>query len=213
MKKYSLVIWDFNGTLIDDVSAALGAVNDMLTKRTQPQINLSQYQSAVDIPIWRFYETVFIPGTITPEEAIAEFDTGYEKHLNPEPLMEGAKDILEHFKKYGLKQIVLSASHKDKVKARLGALNVIDYFDCILGRSDDNVGDKTYLAKQYFADNNINPSEVLVIGDCVNDFDVATSLGCDCVLCTKGHHSRLEMKNTTAKIIDSLFELKNLINI
>jgi len=96
MSKYSLVIWDFNGTLIDDVSAALGAVNDMLTKRSQPQINLKKYYSAIDIPIWKFYETVFVPDTITPLEAIEEFEIGYEKHLKADPLMEGARNVLEY---------------------------------------------------------------------------------------------------------------------
>lgn len=213
MKKYSLIIWDFNGTLVDDVDAALGAVNDMLQKRGQPKIDLNEYRSAVDIPIWKFYETVFEEGTITPEEAIEEFAMGYERHLKSEPLMEGAKDVLDHFKSCKIKQIVLSASHIDKVKSRLQSLGVAGYFDSILGRSDDFVGDKSYLAKQYLCKNKVTASEVLVIGDCSNDFDMAEHLGCDCILCTKGHHSRKEMKRTSACVIDSLCEIKTLISL
>ena len=212
MKQYSLIIWDFNGTLIDDVDAALGAVNDMLTKRAQPQIDLSRYRSAVDIPIWKFYETIFEKGTITPEEAIEEFALGYERHLKTEPLMEGVRDVLEFFRKSNTKQIVLSASHIEKVRSRLQSLGVAGYFDHILGRSDDNVGDKSYLAKQYLGEYNIHSAEVLVIGDCINDFDVAQSLGCDCTLCSKGHHSRMQLKNTSALIVDSFYELYNLIS-
>ena len=37
MKNYSLIIWDFNGTLLDDVGAALGSVNDMLARRGKIQ--------------------------------------------------------------------------------------------------------------------------------------------------------------------------------
>lgn len=208
MKNYSLIIWDFNGTLVDDVSAALGAVNDMLIKRCQPCIDLQRYQSAVDIPIWKFYETVFLPDTITMEEAIEEFEVGYEKHLKPQPLMEGVKELLELFKTSGAKQIVLSASHIDKVRSRLSALGISDYFECVLGRSDDNVGDKSYLAKRYFNSNNIIPSCVLIIGDCKNDSDVARGLGCDCILCTKGHHSRNELTETSAVIVDSFYDIK-----
>ncbi|MBE6738212.1 MAG: HAD family hydrolase [Ruminococcaceae bacterium] len=207
MSKYSLVIWDFNGTLIDDVSAALGAVNDMLTKRSQPQINLKKYYSAIDIPIWKFYETVFVPDTITPLEAIEEFEIGYEKHLKADPLMEGARNVLEYFSNLGVKQIVLSASHVNKVKERLQSLGIINYFDKVLGRSDDFVGDKTYLAKEYFSDMNIVPSEVLLIGDCVNDYEVSAALGCDCILTTKGHQSRCEFTNISALIVDELSEI------
>lgn len=212
MKKYSLIIWDFNGTLVDDVDAALGAVNDMLTKRDQPRIDLNKYRNAVDIPIWKFYETIFTEGSITIEEAIVEFAAGYEKYLKPDPLMEGVRDILEFYKISGTKQIVLSASHVDKVRSRLNSLYVADYFDRILGRSDDNVGDKSYLAKKYLQENNISPADVLVIGDCINDFDVAQSLGCDCILCTKGHHNRQQLKTTSAFVVDSFCELKKLIS-
>ena len=212
MKNYKTIIWDFNGTIIDDVGAALSAVNDMLIKRSQPVIDLEKYQSAVDTPIWRFYETVFLEGTITPKEAVKEFDEGYEKHLQPNPLMYGIVHLLEYFRSLGITQAIVSASHVDKVKNRLKELGIIEYFDAVLGRSDYMAEDKTYLAKDYFDTNNLKSSETVVIGDCVNDFDVAESLGCDCILNTKGHQGRRELSVTTAEIIDSLYELKNLIS-
>lgn len=212
MKKYSLVIWDFNGTLIDDVEAALGAVNDMLIKREQPQIDIAKYKSAVDIPIWKFYETVFLPDTITQDEAIEEFEIGYNKYLCDEPLMDGAKDLLEYFSSRGTKQIVLSASHVNKVKSRLAELDILHFFHKVLGRNDDNVEDKSYLARQYFSDSVITPSEVLVIGDCVNDYEMAQNLGCDCILTTQGHHSRQEMKGILSPIVDSLHEIISILN-
>ena len=211
MKRYKTIIWDFNGTIIDDVGASLGAVNDMLTKRLQPTIDLAQYQSAVDTPIWRFYETVFEDGTITPEEAVMEFDSGYEKHLQQNPLMEGIVDVLTHFRNLGICQVIVSASHVNKVKARLDDLGIADYFDAVLGRSDYMAEGKTYLAKAYFEEHNLSAAETIVIGDCVNDYDVAQSLGCDCILNTKGHQSRREFKGVSAQIIDLIPELKNLI--
>lgn len=211
MKKYTTIIWDFNGTLVDDVYAALGAVNDMLLRRNQSAITINEYYKAVDTPIWKFYEQVFIPDTITPAEAIAEFDSGYEKHLKPQPLMSGAVDVLLHFQKVQKHQIVVSASHIDKVSLRLKELEVSQFFSAVLARTDYNAGDKTYLAKQYFEENSISPEDVAVIGDCVADWQMAQSLHCDCILNTKGHQSRREFAVTDAVIIDSLSELKNII--
>lgn len=212
MKKYNTIIWDFNGTLIDDVGAALGAVNDMLLRRNQNVITLDEYYKAVDTPIWKFYEQVFIPDTITPDEAIAEFDSGYEKHLKPDPLMEGAADVLSHFKGAHKRQIVVSASHIDKVRPRLGELGISDFFHTVLARCDYMAGDKTYLAQRYFAENSIDPKEAVVIGDCVADWQMAKFLHCDCILNTKGHQSRREFSLTDAVIVDSLTELKSIID-
>ncbi len=211
MKKYSTIIWDFNGTIIDDVNASLEAVNDMLALRGQPAIDLDRYYKEIDIPIWKFYESVFLPGTITPEEAIAEYDSGYEKHLSPIPLMEGIVEVLNTFKEAGKHQIVVSASHVDKVKTRLDELGILAFFDEVLGHSDYNTGDKTYLATQYFINNNLNFSDAVVIGDSVFDYHMAAEVKCDCILTTRGHQSRREFSTTTARIIDSLYELKSII--
>ncbi len=211
MKKYTTIIWDFNGTLVDDVYAALGAVNDMLLCRNQQIITIDEYYKAIDIPIWKFYEKVFLPNTITPEEAIAEFDSGYQKHLKPEPLMEGATEILSYLSSLHKQQLVVSSSHKNIVTSRLKALGVSRYFTDILALSDYYVGDKTFLAKQYLSDNAIKSEDVVVIGDCVADWQMSKALCCDCVLNTKGHQSRREFAVTDAVIIDSLLELKNII--
>ena len=47
MKNYSLIIWDFNGTLLDDVGAALGSVNDMLARRSKKPITLDEYREYI----------------------------------------------------------------------------------------------------------------------------------------------------------------------
>ena len=55
MKNYSLLIWDFNGTLLDDVGAALASVNDMLERRGISSINIDTYREYIDTPIRHFY--------------------------------------------------------------------------------------------------------------------------------------------------------------
>lgn len=211
MKKYSTIIWDFNGTLVDDVYAAIGAVNDMLIKRNQNPITINEYSENVDIPIWKFYERVFVPGTITPEDAISEFAAGYDKYIKPRPLMEGAEEILSYLQKAGKNQLVVSASHIDKVTASLETLGIRSYFQTVLALTDYNCTDKSFLAQQYVSENNISAECVLVIGDCVADWQMSKALYCDCVLITKGHQSRREFALTDAIIIDSLIELKNFI--
>lgn len=211
MKEYSTIIWDFNGTIIDDVMPSLKAVNDMLIKRNQTPIDLDVYYSAVDVPIWKFYEKVFLSGTITPEEAIEEYDKGYEKYLPEKPLMNGIVEVLSCFKEKGKRQIIVSASHIDKVNSRLEDLSIREYFSTVLAHSDYNAKDKTYLAKAYLMENNISPDNVVVIGDCVFDFQMADALGCDCILNTKGHQSRREFSLVSAKVIDELSELKSYI--
>ena len=58
-QKYTHVMWDWNGTLLDDVGAALKSVNEMLLRRGLEQITMAQYHEYIDIPIRKFYENMF----------------------------------------------------------------------------------------------------------------------------------------------------------
>lgn len=212
MKEYKVIIWDFNGTLIDDAYAALASVNDMLRRRNLPLINMKQYASYVDTPIIKFYEHIFDDLYSMDFSVIAEeFNEGYEKHLKPRAIMEGAENVLEYFNQRGKLQTVVSATHIDKVNKRLREFGLLQFFDRVLAHNNLIAEDKTHLAVKYFAEKGIKPQEAVVVGDCVADFMMAEALGCDCVLITQGHQSRAEFAATTAAVIDSLYELKNII--
>ncbi len=212
MKEYKVIIWDFNGTLIDDVNAALNSVNDMLTRRNLPLINMMQYASYVDTPIIKFYEHIFDDlYTMDFSEIAVEFNEGYEKHLPENAVMANAEEVLEYFNSKGKLQTVISATHIDKVTNRLNQFGLSGYFDKILAHNNLIAEDKTHLAVKYFGEKGISPQEAVVIGDCVADFKMARALGCDCILTTQGHQSRKEFEDTTAVVVDSLLELKNII--
>lgn len=212
MKDYKVIIWDFNGTLIDDVHAALDSVNDMLKRRNLPLIDMVQYASYVDTPIIKFYEHIFDDLYSMDFNKIAvEFNEGYEKHLPNNAVMANAEEVLEYFNSKGKLQTVISATHIDKVTNRLNEFCLAGYFDKILAHNNLIAEDKTHLAVNYFAEKGISPQEAVVIGDCVADFKMAEVLGCDCILTTQGHQSRKEFAETTAVVIDSLTELKNII--
>ena len=210
MKEYKVIIWDFNGTLIDDVNAALSSVNDMLKRRNLPEITMQQYASYVDTPIIKFYEHIFDDlYSMDFNEIAFEFNAGYDKHLPQKAVMANAEKVLEYFNSKGKLQTVISATHIDKVTKRLEEFGLRGYFDKILAHNNLIAEDKTHLAVKYFAEKQIKPEEAVVIGDCVADYKMAQAIGADCILTTQGHQSRVEFAQTSAIIIDSLSELKN----
>lgn len=212
MKEYKVIIWDFNGTLIDDVNAALSSVNDMLKRRNLPEITMQQYASYVDTPIIKFYEHIFDDlYSMDFGEIALEFNAGYDKHLPQKAVMANAEEVLEYFNSKGKLQTVISATHIDKVTKRLEEFGLSGYFDKILAHNNLIAEDKTHLAVKYFAEKQIKPEEAVVIGDCVADYKMAQAIGADCILTTQGHQSRVEFAQTSAIIIDSLSELKNYI--
>ena len=57
--KYTHIIWDWNGTLLNDISSSLQSVNDMLAMRGKDPIDIDFYRECIGVPIVKFYERVF----------------------------------------------------------------------------------------------------------------------------------------------------------
>jgi len=204
MKKYSLLIWDFNGTLLDDVGAALASVNDMLARRKIESIDIDEYRRYIDVPIRHFYEQVLDLDREDYQSVLREFQTGYELHLEKCGLTDFVQQALDTAKTKGIPQVVLSSSEQNQLKRLLKKYDIEDYFDAVLGSDDFLAGSKVERAKRYIDDNKIDFTRVLVIGDLVHDFEVAQAIGSQCLLLTSGHHDRKRLEKTRVRVEDTL---------
>lgn len=207
MKSYKYVIWDWNGTLLDDVYIALEAVNRTLRKRNMDDINIEQYYSYIEMPIIKFYEHLFdlneVPFSVLSKE-FNEYSDEQEELLK---LHFGANEKLEQFKKLGYSQIIVSAAHIDGIVYYLNKFGIFDYFDAVLGADDFLAESKVERAKKYFIQNKINPDEAVLIGDCVHDYETAQGVGCDCILVSCGHQSENDLKKTGCRVFNAISEI------
>lgn len=210
-KNYSGLIWDWNGTLIDDVHAALYAVNDMLSKRGKAAITLSQYYAYFDTPISKFYAHLFDLHTVTMDTIAKEFALGYEKYIAEDPIFDGAVEILQSVEEKQIKQIILSSSAQTTVETDVKDYGLHSYFHVISGADNHRAESKVHRANRVIDDVFGHDRNLLVIGDTLHDYQVAQSLGVDCVLFSKGHQSKQDLQQTNTAVIDHLGELQQYI--
>lgn len=207
--KYKYIAWDFNGTILDDVYAALESVNDILSRRNRPAITIKDYYSYVESPIIGFYRHLFDLNE-TPFEVLAdEFQSGYALHKDKCRIMPFAREIIAKFKEQNINQFILTASKKQLVLDQLKEYGLSEFFgeENVLGRTDHYAVGKTDLAEKYIKEHNILPQELLIIGDTLGDVDVAKALGCDCILHTKGHQSKEDLEKSGMTVINDLSEI------
>lgn len=205
--KYTHIIWDWNGTLLNDIGASLASVNDMLSMRGMPHINNVYYKECIGVPIIKFYEKVFDLEKEDYSLIIKQYNEGYLRHLADCSLTEGAAEALEYFKKCGAKQVIVSSSNNAQLCQNAEKYGVIGYFDALLGSQDFYAGSKIERAADYLEKSGAKKGEVLVVGDLEHDAEMAAKLGADCVLLTSGHEHPERLKNTKVPLIDNLFEL------
>lgn len=206
MKNIKTVIWDWNGTLFDDLKICIATENEMLKARNLPLIDsLERYFSVFTFPVKKFYENLGLDFTKESyEDVAAEYVTGYESRLPECGLMSGAQEVLEEIKRAGMNQVIISAASQISLQKQIAPFGIDGYFSEILGIYDDLAEGKIGLAKEFFKRSGTNPDEAIFIGDTVHDYEVAQAVGCRCLLIAAGHHSRDTLEKTGAPVLESI---------
>ena len=203
--KYTDIIWDFNGTIIDDVEAGILSVNKMLAERGLPTIDSKEaYHSVFRFPIIEYYRSLGFDFEREPYEVLAPIWVElYKENSTHSPMQEGVCEAIEFFESMGLRQHILSASELCLLCDQLRAFGIYEKFDSVTGLDNIHAHSKTALALEWRAK---NPDAVaLFIGDTEHDADTAKALGADCALIPFGHQSLKTLKKCEeALIFDSL---------
>lgn len=207
--KYSLIIWDFNGTILDDLDLSLKSINSVLEKRSLNIIkDKSSYRKQFGFPIESYYARLGMDFTKEPYKIPAdEWVKLYHDGKDTLGLTEGVFDIINHIASKDTPQWILSASEKNLLKEQLTKLGIINKFSCILGCDDVYGRGKVEMAKDFATSIHVDLSDAVLIGDTDHDFQVAQALGCSCILYAKGHMDKDRLAATGATVIDSMSQL------
>jgi len=211
MPQRKTIIWDWNGTLLDDAEICRTAINRMLKARNLPELSLEKYRDVFTFPVIDYYRQVGFDFDKEEWEPVAmEFINLYLGALKEVELTPFANETLEKFKQKGYRQAIISAMQHDALLKSVSELGIYDYFDFIGGIGDHYGGGKVDNARNYFTVAGLNPEQVTLIGDTIHDSEVAAELGCKCVLVTTGHQSHRRLQLTGLTVIKNLSEIESL---
>ena len=211
-KKYKNIIWDWNGTLLNDLWLSVEIANQMLADQNSSQIDTAAYQDAFGFPITAYYEKIGIDlQKESFDELTEKFVTTYNKGVINCQLHERVMDLLNHFQATAKTQFILTAAHSDMVNPLLEKFSITAYFKVIEGVDNFKAEGKVDRGVQMMKNNQLNPEETVLIGDTYHDFEVASAMGIDCIMIANGHQSKERLTNNTNPQTLVLNELKELI--
>ncbi len=205
--KYKTVIWDFNGTLLDDVEISMNAMNTVLERRSLKRIpSTDGFRDVFSFPVRDYYERLGLDFSKEPFKVSAdEWVELYSKEMFSSPIMEGAKDALEALKASGIRQIILSASEKTRLSEHLERLGIGRLFDEIYGAEDVYAKGKEDIAKELSERSDLFPA--VLIGDTDHDYLCAQTIGADCILFSGGFMSKNRLEKLSAPVFDDLRDI------
>lgn len=212
MQGINTIIWDWNGTLFNDIDICIESINLLLHERGIDQIDKKRYLEVFDFPVRDYYQRI---GFNFEKEAFEipamQFIDLYFARIDKAVLHADASTVLQYFSNKHFTQLVLSAAEQQKLETMLRKFNIHRYFKKVCGLEHDYATSKVDLGINMLSELGIKPSGVCLIGDTVHDFEVAQLLGCACVLVANGHHSVERLKQTGAVVVNKLDGVMQLI--
>lgn len=196
------VIWDWNGTLLDDVEACVGAINPLLRQRGLPCLRPSSYRAKFGFPVKEYYARLGFDMAAEDWDVLARaFHRHYARTSRSAPLRAGAMATLRFLRARGIAMSVLSASERSILKRMLCVHGIAGFFDHIYGLDDLYAGSKLELGRKLVRSIGVAPGCTLLVGDTRHDFEVARDMRCHCVLMTGGHQSASRLRSCGCAMI------------
>lgn len=206
--RMQLVLWDWNGTLLDDVALCVDALNRLLARHGYArQYDLDSYRKIFGFPIRDYYIRAGFDFSRHSFDALAK---SYMEDYIPAsaacPLMPGAKEALARLQAAGLRQVILSASPITTLQRQTEERGVLPFFDRLLGLGDIYAKSKVELGLDYLRQSRFDPATAVMVGDSIHDFEVSRALGVQCLLYAGGHQRAEDLRATGAPVVNSLQE-------
>lgn len=205
MTGFDTIIWDWNGTLLNDIDICIESINSLLSDRDLPLLSRDKYLDIFGFPVIDYYKRVGFDFEKEPFEIPArQYIKIYTSKIEESHLHDSAIAVLDFFKKRGFRQLLLSASELTILEQSIRHFNIHKYFEGFTGLDNHFATSKTELGIKMLDNLGVNSKKACLIGDTTHDFDVAKALGCQCILVSDGHQHFSKLTDTGAIVVEKL---------
>lgn len=213
-----LVAFDWNGTLIADTWPILEGVNKVLKTFGKKPVSHKEFLEHFDVPVSIAYKNhgLDIDSIENGHEKVSQiFHPYYENRVANIRTRSNAKKVLIYLKKMGIKIIIFSNHTQYGVEKQLKRLKLTAYLEAVLANPERHHAlikrAKGERLKDYLSAKKLLPDEVLIVGDTIEEIQIAKSLGSMVCSITHGNCSTRRLK--AAKPDYLISDLGQVINI
>ncbi|HXF11295.1 MAG TPA: NUDIX domain-containing protein [Desulfuromonadaceae bacterium] len=202
------IIFDWSGTLVDDLPAVLKASNVVLTKAGRPEMTMEQFRAEFCLPFTNFYSRH------TPNVPMAQLEQWY--HASFKDVQDSvrelphAREFLEFCRSQKLRMFVLSSIFTEHFVVQCQVTG----FDVFLEKPYTDVWDKRKKIHEILRENNLQPDETLFIGDMHHDIETARHGGVHSCAVLTGYNTLEQLRAAKPDIVvEHLGELRRVLEL
>jgi len=200
------IIFDWSGTLVDDLPAVWEATNYVLSQGDRAQMSLEQFRAEFCLPFSIFYER-HLPH-VSASQLESWFHSRFRQVQHSVCELPHARDFLEFCRDHKLRTFVLSTIHREHFTAQVK----INGFDQFLERPYTEVWDKRGKIQELLEENHLAPHETLFVGDMEHDIETARHGGIHSCAVLTGYNTLDQLRSANPDlIVENLRELRDIL--
>ncbi|MFD4123947.1 HAD family hydrolase [Streptomyces globisporus] len=198
------IVWDWNGTLLDDLSVMVDAVSACQEAIGEPAVDAATYRQQHCLPGRAFHDRLCgRPVTEAEWSVITETFAEHMAARHP-PLRAGAARLLAGISAQGHTQSLLSLTADARLRREVAQLHLDNFFRRIDGRHAPAIPKSNALQRQLAALGEPDRRRVVLIGDTTDDAEAARACGVRAVLHTGGFETLEKLRTAGTPVVDSL---------
>jgi phosphoglycolate phosphatase-like HAD superfamily hydrolase len=200
------LVWDWNGTLLDDLPLVVSSTNAAFASVSAPALSAEAHRLAFRRPVAEFYAEVL--GRALEEGEFGRLDKifhdAYRLGLASCGLARDATIAMSSWT--GTQSLLSMWFHHELVPEieRRGLTAMLARIDGLRGPVGGDL--KAEHLARHLSDLGVEGSSAVLIGDSVDDADAAASVGARCVLYTGGFTNPARLRAVGVPVADSLVE-------
>jgi phosphoglycolate phosphatase len=189
------VIWDWNGTIVDDVDICVEVISELRLRFGLPEIDKDDYLKKFRFPVNDYYHEIGFTKELVDHKDLSKlFISHYTQKLSRLKLFHGITDVFDELKSYGIKQSILSAAHESDLQKLLVHFRLEHHFTYVYGLNNHDAHSKVQRGQDLIKQIHEPLSKLVLIGDTLHDREVAEQLGIDVIILSHGHQHPDRMK-------------------
>jgi phosphoglycolate phosphatase-like HAD superfamily hydrolase len=202
------IVWDWNGTLLDDLRVVIEAVNLSMGAFGFDPIDEKGYRDHFTRPVRAFYDSLL--GRVIDDDEWDRLNQGFHDHyvtLVPTArLAPDAREALSSVEERGWSQSLLSMSPQDYLESVVQGAGIDGHFAAIDGLSGPTGGTKAEHLEEHLSRLGVGNEATVVIGDTPDDATAARHVGVSVILYDGGSHHLPTLEEVGAPIAHTLVE-------
>ena len=201
------IVWDWNGTLVDDLALTVATTNAVLRSYGGAPVTVEQFRDTFVRPVADYYRRTLRRAVTAAEFAVMDkaFHDAYNAGFRDCVLMRDAVAALRSWQRGGKTQSVLSMLGHDDLVTAARWFELDHYFTRVDGRrAAVGGGAKARMLVEHLASVGAAAADCVLVGDTVDDAMAAAAAGTHCVLFTGGLTDRARLRDTGMPVAETL---------